>query len=102
MLDDNDLEAIQELLEEHLPPTLPCPAEAFVLGHDDWSEDLEQGTVYVRFDEDDLYTKVETPKCKPSIRPLGRNPSSANGRFGADTKWASVSPKPTAAMETHA
>ena len=81
-MENCDLEAIQEFLAEHLPPTLPLSAEAFLLGHDDWGDDLEQGTVYVRFDEEELYTKVETPEMQAFLRAIGKKP-----QFRQWTMW---------------
>ncbi len=82
LLDDHDLEALQELLLQHLPPVLPRPAEVFVLGDDDGSDDLELGTAYARFDEEELYTKVEKPEMQALLQAVGQKPE-----FSQWTMW---------------
>ena len=74
LLENCDVEPLQELLSQHLPPILPRPAEVFVFGDEDTSDDLEQGTVYVLFEEEDLYTRVEKPEMQAFHKAIGQKP----------------------------
>ena len=82
LLDNHDFEALQELLSQYLPSPLPRPAEIFVLGDDDSSDDLEQGITYARFDEGDLYIKVERPAIQALLQAIGQKPE-----FSQWTVW---------------
>ena len=69
LLEDNDWEALQEFLDENLPPGIPRPEETFLFGDEDTSDDLHSGTMYVRWDEDDLFIRQEKP-CMSIMREL--------------------------------
>lgn len=69
---------LPEFLAEHLPDELPQPEELFELADEDTpGDDMEQGVVYARFDESDLYSRMEKPALKELHR-LGINPTEAS------------------------
>ena len=76
LLEDNDWEALHEFFEENLPPGIPRPEETFRFGDEDTSDDLESGTMYVRWDESDLFTMTPTLGLE-ELRKLGKEPTFA-------------------------
>ena len=59
LIEEMDTEGLLHLLIEHFPTNLPQPAEVFMLGDEDTPEELEVGELYVRWEDEDLYTIKE-------------------------------------------
>jgi len=82
-LEDGDCESLLDLFNGGLPANLPCPqfprvAEVFRLGDEDTpDENMEVGELYVRFDEDELYTRKETPQME-ALKLMGIEPKKCN------------------------
>ena len=72
LLADNDTEALQEFVEKHLPESIPAPETIFRFGDDDTSDDLHPGSIYVCWDESDLFMRTEKP-CLTAIREITRS-----------------------------
>lgn len=72
-MDSIELEKLDELLGKVLQLNVNC----FQLNDDDNSDDLEVGTIYIRFDESDLYEKIEKPVLK-ELKDKGVKPQEAN------------------------
>ena len=66
-----ECEMLHELFDENLPPGIPRPEETFLFVDEDTSDDLEQGKMYVRWDESDLFYRQEKP-CMVEMRDLLR------------------------------
>ena len=61
-IDDCDWQAAQELLFENIPGVFPPLCQVFVLGDEDTPDgEMERGTPYALFCEEDLYTRTPTP-----------------------------------------
>lgn len=73
LIEDGDWEGLQEYLRMHLPPQFPQPAEVFLMSDEDTSDDLERGKLYCRWDEEQLYEKIET-KEMVSLREVTDKP----------------------------
>ena len=73
LLGDADGEGLHDFFEENLPPGIPRPEETFRFGDEDTSDDLESGTMYVRWDESTLFTLVPTIGLE-AMRKLGNEP----------------------------
>ena len=75
--EDDNSEGLQDYLEKNLPCEFPRPAEVFILSDEDTSEDLERGQMYVRWDEEELYIRTDTPAMKAIRNSLGEIPKPA-------------------------
>jgi len=57
---DQDADAVDEILDEHLPTNFPGYESAFVLADEDNADNLERGEVYVIFQDEDLFIQLPT------------------------------------------
>ena len=79
LLEEAACDALHDLFTNGLPANLPFPqfprvAEVFRLGDEDTpDEDMEIGELYVRFDEDELFTRKETPQME-ALKVMGIEP----------------------------
>lgn len=72
---DLDSEDAAQLIDKHWPATAAKPAELFVFAPEDTSEELEEGVMYARFDESDLYLKTPSRKARQLERMGVKMPS---------------------------
>jgi hypothetical protein len=59
-LADHDFEKAVDLLDQFVPTGVACPSQIFALSDTDTGdENMDEGTPYAFFDEEDLYEKQE-------------------------------------------
>ncbi|MCK9462604.1 MAG: hypothetical protein M0R80_23545 [Proteobacteria bacterium] len=78
LIEEGDHEGFQELLENKFPKTFALPAETFIFSDEDTSEEMEAGKMYCRWDESDLYQKLERTELLFLKRAIGTTPQMAN------------------------
>ena len=81
-LEERDVEKLHEILEKHLPSTFPDYESLFMLSDEDNAENLERETVYVIFQDEDLYHKVLTDQATTMMKTHGIIP-----QFNRWTNW---------------
>jgi hypothetical protein len=78
IIQNDEWSELEEFLNENLPEEFPPIAAVYCPSiEDEWDENMEDGVMYVLFDEDDLYEK--TPKKGLEfMRNLNINPQFCN------------------------
>lgn len=61
LFEEGDWEKLGAYLSSRMPNEIPKPADVFICDDDFASDELEKGEMYVRWDEDDLYIRTDTP-----------------------------------------
>jgi len=76
-IEDDDTEAVENILGEHMPEGFAPFTSVFNSRHADIeTEDLEDEDMYVTFDADDLYVKSESVAMR-AMKAAGLNPTPA-------------------------
>jgi hypothetical protein len=68
ILELEDPEAVFDFLELHLPENTPSIEECIIIHDEDQSDDLEAGTVYAIFSEEELFVKTPSEKYKNLLK----------------------------------
>jgi hypothetical protein len=75
-LANHDFDKAVSMLDQAVPTGVACPSAIFVLSDTDTGdENLEEGTPYAFFDENDLYERKEKPDLIRLREKIGETPT---------------------------